>query len=86
MTKRRKLLTWFGLVISLVAAGYAGMSFIFYAWLSAAEPELWSRERAGAWAYSALALTILFFCSFVYCLVSLIRDVNRRYREDQKTT
>ncbi|TCJ12767.1 hypothetical protein EZJ19_11025 [Parasulfuritortus cantonensis] len=86
MTKRRKLLTWLGLFFSLPAAGYAGVSFIFYSWLSAAEPERWPPERAGVWAFGALALAILFFGLFVYCLVSLIREANRRYREEQKAT
>jgi O-antigen/teichoic acid export membrane protein len=84
MTKRRKWLTWLGLFLSLLAASYAGVSFIFYSWLSAAEPEHWPPERASVWAFGAFALAILFFGLFVYCLVSLIRETNRRYREEQK--
>jgi len=86
VTNRRKLLTWFGLFLTLLAAGYAGVSFIFYSWLSAAEPERWPPERSGVWAFGALALAILFFGLFVYCLASLIREANRRYREVQKAT
>jgi hypothetical protein len=77
---------WLGLVLSLPASGYAGVNFIFYSWLNAAEPERWPSERAGVWAFSALALAILFFSLFVYCLVSLIRDANRKYREKQNAT
>jgi hypothetical protein len=86
MTNRRKLFTWLGLFLSLPAAGYAGVSFIFYSWLSAAEPERWPPERAGVWAFGALALAIIFLGLFVYCIVSLIREANRRHRESQKTT
>lgn len=86
MSKCRKLLMWLGLVLSLPASGYASVSFIFYSWLNAAEPERWPSERAGEWAFSALALAILFFSLFVYCLMSLIRDVNRKYREKQNAT
>ncbi len=86
MTKRRKIFLWLGLVASLSAAGYAGTSFIFYAWLSAAAPERWPPERAALWAYSALALAILFFGFFVYCVVSLIKEANRQYREEQSAT
>ena len=80
------MFTWLGLVLSLLAGGYAGLSFIFYAWLSAAEPERWPPERAGLWAGSAAILALLFFALFVYCLASLIRDSNRRCREEQKAT
>jgi nucleoside permease NupC len=73
---------WLGLVLSLPASGYAGVNFIFYSWLNAAEPERWPSERAGA----ALALAILFFSLFVYCLVSLIRYASRKYREKQNAT
>jgi hypothetical protein len=83
MTKRRKILLWFGLVMSIVSAGYAGTSVIYYAWLNAAAPERWPPERAALWAYSALALAILFLAVFVYCVVSLIKEVNRQYREEQ---
>lgn len=86
MTKRRKILLWLGLVVSLLATGYAGTSFIFYAWLSAAAPERWPPERAALWAYSALGLAILFFGLFVYCVVSLIKEANRQYREEQNAT
>ena len=86
LTKRKRLLTWLGLILSLPAAGYAGVSFIFYTWLSAAEPERWPPERAGLWAGGAAILALMFFALFVYCLISLIRDANRRYREEQKAT
>jgi flagellar biogenesis protein FliO len=77
---------WLGLVLSLPVSGYAGVNFIFYSLLNAAEPERWPSARAGGWAFSALALAILFFSLFVYCLVSLIRDANRKYREKQNAT
>ncbi len=81
MTRRRKILLWIGLFVSLPAALYAGGSFVFYAWMSAAQPDRWTPERAGLWAYSALALAVIFFGLFAYCVVSVIKEANRMYRE-----
>ena len=86
MTKRKKILLWVGLVVSIPVTGYAGVSVIFYAWLSAANPERWSPERAGLWSGGALVLTVLFLSLFVYCLVSLIRNANKEYRCRQAST
>ena len=86
MNKKGKLIRWIGAALSLPASLYAGTSFIFYAWLNAAEPERWPAEKAEIWAYSALALSVLLFAVFVYCLVSLIKEANRRYREEQNAT
>lgn len=83
MTKRRKIMLWVGLVLSLPATYYAGVSVVFYAWLSAAEPQRWPPERAGVWVAAALAATLLFIGCFIYCLVSLIKGANREYREEQ---
>jgi hypothetical protein len=83
MTKRRKIATWAALVLSLPAAGYAGTSVIFYAWLNAAEPERWPAERAAVWVYSSLALTVLFLAIFIYCTVSLVRDANKNYQRER---
>jgi len=61
------------------------MSFVFYAWLNAAEPERWPAEKAAVWAYSSLAFAIIFLAVFIYCVVSLIKEANRKYREEQTT-
>ncbi len=53
---------------------------MYYAWLSAAQPERWPPERAGAWAYGAALLALVLLAVFIYCLVSLIREANRQYR------
>ena len=71
---------------SLPATCYAGVSVIFYSWLSAAEPERWPTERASLWAGGALIITIVFIGLFIYCLVSLIKETNREYREKQNET
>lgn len=68
------------------ATYYAGNSVVFYAWLSAAEPTRWPPDRAALWVYSALALTVLFLGLFIYCVVSLIKQANRKYREEQNAT
>ncbi len=86
MTKRRKIFLWGALVLSVPATYYAGVSVVFYAWLSAAEPERWPPNRAALWTYSALALTVLFLGLFIYCVVSLVREANRKYREEQNAT
>ena len=86
MTKRRKVATWIALVLSLPAGGYAGMSVIFYAWVTAAQPESWSPARAAPWVYGALAFTVLLLALFVYCVVSLIRDANETYQRERNAT
>ena len=86
MTKRRKIATWIALVLSLPAGGYAALSFVFYAWLSAAAPERWPPERAAVWAYSSLALAVVLLGLVVYCVVSLIKDANRTYRTERNAT
>ena len=85
MSKYAKYLRWAGVVLSLPAFVYSGGSFIFYTWLNAAEPERWPAEKAGIWAYSSLAIAIVFLSMFVYCVTSLIKEANRRYREKQST-
>ena len=83
MTKRKKILLWLGLVLSFPATGYAAMSVVFYSWLNASQPENWPAEKAAIWAYSALALTVVFFVIFVYCLITLIKSANDNYRANK---
>jgi len=85
MSKNAKYLRWVGVVASLPTSIYAGGSFIFYTWLNAAEPERWPAEKAAIWAYSSLVIAIVFLSMFVYCVTSLIKEANRRYREKQST-
>ena len=63
-----------------------GISAIFYSWLNAANPERWPAEKAGLCAGGAAILTILFLALFIYCLVALIKEVNRKYRDEQNAT
>ena len=83
MTKLRKIATWIGLVLSLLAGLYAGTGIFFYAWLSAAAPDRWPPERAALWAYSSLALAVLFIGLFIYCVVSLVRDANNAHQNER---
>jgi flagellar biogenesis protein FliO len=71
------------MVFSLPATYYSGISVIFYSWLNAAEPERWPAEKAGLWAGGTLILTILFVSIFIYCVVFLIKDANKKYRKEQ---
>ncbi len=83
MTKRKKMWLWIGLIFSLPAFPYAGISVIFYSWISTVAPERWPADKANLWVSSSLALISLFFILFVYCLTSLIKEANRHYREEQ---
>jgi hypothetical protein len=74
MKLRRKIILWFGLIISIPATGFGGISVVFYFWLNAAQPERWSEEKSAIWAYGALTLTVMFFIIFIYCMVSLIKE------------
>ena len=77
MTRAQKVGCWLGAVVSLVAAGYFGTSVVFYAWLSAAEPDRWPSDRAAIWVYSSLAAAIVSAIVFATCIVLLVKDVNR---------
>ena len=57
-----------------------------YVWLNAAQPERWPPERAAPWAYSALALAVMFLGLFIYCVVTLVREANRKRHEVQSAT
>ena len=84
MNLRKKMMLWLGLVFSLPAAGYAAISVVYYAWLNAADPDRWPNEKAAIWVIGALVLTIAFSILFIYCLIALIKEANRSYREEQK--
>ena len=84
MTKRRKIVLWVGLCVSLPAAAYAALSFIFYAWMEASRQ--WPTEKASVWALGAVVLAVVFGGIFVYCLVTLIKEANRAYREERNAT
>jgi hypothetical protein len=58
MLKRRKVLLWIGLILSIPATGCAGISVIFYSWLNVANPEYWPAVKAGLWAGGAFFLTV----------------------------
>jgi hypothetical protein len=75
---RKQTGLWIGLFVSGAAAFYSGMSFVFYAWMSAAAPDRWPPDRAGLWAGAAALLCGVFLVTFVYCIFALIRDANRK--------
>jgi hypothetical protein len=62
------------------------MSVVFYAWLSAAEPERWPPDRAGMWVLGAFVFAIFFFAIFAYCIFSLISQANKDYRAEKNAT
>jgi hypothetical protein len=75
MTKRRKALLWVGLCLSLPGAAYAGVSFIYYTW----------REFSAS-SFVAMLFTAALAAVFIYCLVALIREANRAYRDERNAT
>ena len=86
MTKAKKIGLRIGLIVSIPAGLYAAGSVIFYAWLSAAEPERWPPDRASVWVSVSALLTVLFLGIFIYCLVALIKQMNKEYREGANGT
>lgn len=81
MTRRRKVILWLGLCLSLAGAAYAGLGFVYFAWLEGLHQ--WPAGRAGVFAVGALALGILCAGLFSYCLVSLVRNALREKSENQ---
>lgn len=86
MTKRKKAMFWVGVISGLPGLVYFFTAAIFYAWLNAAEPERWPPEKAAIWAGGSLLLAIVFAIYFGYSIFSLIRESNRKYREQNKAT
>ncbi len=80
------MLLWVGLILSIPATGYAGISVVFYSWLNAANPERWTAAKAGLWAGGALFLTVLFLALFVYCGRALVKGANKEHRNGQNPT
>jgi hypothetical protein len=78
--KSKGALLWIGLLLSSAAAFYAGVSFFFYAWMSAAAPDRWPPDRAGAWAGAAAILCLVFLAFSVYCVVALVRRTNSQLK------
>ena len=79
LTRRQKVVHWIGLSLSLPAACYAALGFVFYVWLGEVESARSTPERAGLLAVVAGAAVIIFFCVFVYCAATLIKDAHERH-------
>ncbi len=73
-TRSKRVGLWLGAILSLPASGYFTTSFVFYAWLNAAEPERWPPERAAPWAYGSILLAVLSLVVFIWCVAKLIRS------------
>jgi hypothetical protein len=68
-----KLALWLSPIVTLGISLYAGVSFVFYAWLSAVDPKNWPEEKAALWAYSSLAISVAFLGLCVYSTMRLVR-------------
>jgi len=86
VSKRKKIIFWFGALAGLPAAGYFLMCAVFYAWLNASDPKNWPPQRAGLWSGGSLILAGLFFVFFVYSIVKLIKQNNQKNRAVQNAT
>ena len=75
MTRRRKILLWAGLCLSFPAAAYTSTNFIYYSWREASAP-----------LFLALVLAVVLIAVFIYCLVALVREANRAYRDERNAT
>ena len=70
---RKKLILWLSTIITLVISGYAALSFVFYAWLSASDPVNWPQESTELWAYSSLTISIVFLGLFIYSIYKIVK-------------
>lgn len=86
MTKKRRLLLLVGAILSLPISAYAGVSSVFYAWINASNPERWPELKAAIWSYSSLAISVIFLFIFFYCVVKLVKELNRKHREKSNAT
>jgi hypothetical protein len=84
MTRRRKLILWLGLCLSLPATAYAALGVVYFVWLESLMQ--WPAHSAAVVAFALLALAVLCAGVFIYCLASLIKAVNRAYRGEQSET
>ena len=75
MTKRRKILLWLGLCLSFPAAAFASVCFLYYAW-----------HESSTGSFVAVVVAVTLTALFIYCLVALIGEANRAYREEQNAT
>ena len=75
MTKRHKIILWVGLCLSFPAAAFASACFVYYAW-----------HESSTGSFVAVAVAVALTAVFIYCLVALIREANRAYREEQSAT
>lgn len=84
MTKPRKFILWLGLCLSLPAAAYASLGFVYFVWLEGVQR--WPAGRAGVFAWGALALGVLCAGLFLHCLVALIRNARRADPDNRRAT
>ena len=72
MTKKKKILLWFGLILSVPAGGYSALSVIFYSWLQASQQ--WSTLKASIWVVGSVIFTGFFVYLFFHCLFALTKE------------
>lgn len=83
MTNKGIAVLWVCGIVSLLASIYLMISFQFYAWLDATRH--WPTEKAAIWAYSSLALCVIFFIVFIVCVVKAVRATNENFRKTQSS-
>ena len=81
MTKVGKIIRWICAIGALPCAYYTFTGFIYFSWLNAYDPEIYTVEKVSFQVYSYLALTIVLIILFFYCIVTLIKETNRAHSE-----
>lgn len=67
----KKILFWFGALLSLPAAGYAITIALYNGWLNAYDSKAYPEYQASIWFWGMLVIVVLLFVLFVYCVESL---------------
>ena len=78
MIAYRKTLGCLGSAVAFALSAYAAVGFFYYAWRNAAAPAEWPTRKATIWAYSSLALSVIFLAACVVCLLYATRTGSRK--------
>jgi len=81
MTKTKKIILWFGLILSVPAGGYSGVSIIFYSWLQASQQ--WPTFKSAIWVIGSVILTGFFIYLFFHCLFALTKEPEKVNKHEE---
>ena len=72
LANRKKLAYWAGVILSPFAICFTGANFIYYLWLSTANPERHVAEKMDHIALAYLGLTVLVFIVLLFCVYKIV--------------